>query len=270
MHFSDRLAAIIQKKNSCLMLGLDPNWDLIPGSFKEGDSLEEKAAVYERFCLKRLHECQEYICGVKIQMAYFEALGSAGIKAVENIIAHIGGHHEDLIIMMDAKRGDIGSTCEAYSEAFLGNSPLAGDAITVNPYLGSDGLQPFYEYGPTKSTFVLVKTSNPSSHEYQANIYADVARNLSIAGNLGDCGWSNVGAVVGATNGTAIKEAREYMPNNWILAPGVGAQGGSMDDVLSIRDEDGLGVLIPISRGILYADDPAATAKEYWEAQRLD
>jgi len=303
MHFSDRLAAIIKKKDSCLMLGLDPNWDLIPDNFKEGYTLAKKAEVYEKFCLERLHQCQKYVCGVKIQMAYFEALGSVGIKAVENIIAHIRDHDEDLIIMMDAKRGDIGATSEAYASSLLsGESPLGGDCVTVNPYMGSDSVVPFISSWlaprPSKALFVLVRTSNPSAAEFQPQIFKDVSAKIeewgqttrevrretsNLQNQSGDIfeyergnfevekmhKWSRVGAVVGATNQKELLECRELMPHTWILAPGVGAQGGNMDDVMAIRDEDGLGVLIPISRAVLYAEDSAATVKEYWEAQRL-
>jgi len=270
MHFSDRLAGIIQRKNSCLMLGLDPNWEKLPAKYKADDSLAGKARAYEAFCLDRLHDCQEYVCGVKIQMAYFEALGSIGIKIVENIIRHIRDQHENLIIMIDAKRGDIGTTCEAYSQAFLGSGPLSGDAVTVNPFLGEDGLKPFYDYGTAKSTFVLVKTSNPSSHQYQANIYQDIARDLELAGKKGECGWSHLGAVVGATNEAGIAACRELLPHTWILAPGIGAQGGSMEDVMAIRDQNGLGVIVPISRAVLYAEDPKEAMRELWEAQKRD
>ena len=275
MHFSEKLAHAITTKNSCLMLGLDPNWDKLPDFLKQkDDEAITKAVVFQKFCELMIDACQDYICGVKIQMAYFEVLGCAGIKAVENLIKY--ARTKELIVLMDAKRGDIGSTCEAYSEAYLGNSTLSGDAVTVNPFLGDDGLRPFYKKGPEKGSFVLVKTSNPSGSQYQKNIYKQIAKDVESAGIKSKNGWSHLGAVVGATNGKEIKIARDLMPSTWILAPGIGAQGGSLEDVLSIRDKKGLGVLIPMSRSILYASSgenfleaARQEVKKMWDLQQI-
>jgi len=275
MHFSDKLAAAIKAKNSCIMLGLDPNWEKLPAHIKQKDDNEmTQAVVFQKFCELMIDACEAKICGVKIQMAYFEVLGAAGIMAVQNLIAYAKA--KDLVVLIDAKRGDIGSTCEAYAKAYLGDGPLGADSITVNPFLGSDGLEPFYNYGPEKGSFVLVKTSNPSGSQYQAPIYEQIAKDVEVAGNKASNGWSHLGAVVGATNGAEIAQARELMPSTWILAPGIGAQGGKTEDVLAIRDKDGLGVLIPVSRSVLYASDgkdflEAATAEveNLWEAQKV-
>jgi len=296
MHFSDRLAAVIHDKNSCLMLGLDPNWEKLPASLKtEKPSLQQKADIYEKFCTDMVDACADKVCGVKIQMGYFEALGSVGVKAVENIIAFVRTQHPELIIMMDAKRGDIGSTSEAYAEAFLGKeSPLSGDCVTVAPYMGVDSVNPFVDLENNKDlkgVFVLVKTSNLSSQDIQDREFTNdagwkgsIAENW--AGSLNDAAkkkrqgntgqYSALGAVVGATHPEELPKFRKILKSCWMLCPGVGAQGGKIEDVLAIRDEDGLGVLIPVSRGILYAgngDDYLAKAKEavqaLWEAQKM-
>ena len=285
MHFSDRLAETIKSKKSCLMLGLDPNWEKLPEDYKTG----ERAGMYAKFCKDRLDQCAKYICGIKIQMAYFEALGSVGIKAVENLIKYTRENYPELIIMMDAKRGDIGATSEAYAEAFLGeNSPLAGDCVTVAPYMGTDSVDPFMKKsrGRGKAVFVLLKTSNPSSQDIQdvefevlqkenlkkitiADYWGYLFERLAHAAKPEDQKYSHCGVVVGATHPADITKFRKTSPSTWILAPGVGAQGGKIEDVLKIRDADGLGVLIPVSRAVLYADDPAGVMKELWEAQRM-
>lgn len=290
MHFSDRLAAQIKSKNSCLMLGLDPNWDKLPAHLKKGETLQEKADVYEKFCTNMIDACAEFVCGIKIQMGYFEALGSVGVKAVENIITYTRKNQANLIIMMDAKRGDIGSTSEAYAQAFLGaDSPLAGDCVTVAPYMGTDSLEPFF-FEASKNNggvFVLLKTSNPSSSQIQnlelksdetvAEFWGkNLAKISPMVSGESDCEFTNTGLVVGATHGAELKKFREICPKNWILAPGVGAQGGKIEDVLATQNEDGLGTLIPVSRGILYASNgedfleaAKAEAQKLWKAQKI-
>ncbi len=309
MHFSDRLAKIIKEKNTCLMLGLDPNWDKLPKHLKTSETLQDKADIYEKFCTDMVDTCAEYVCGIKIQMGYFEALGSVGVKAVENIITFTRKNHGDLIIMIDAKRGDIGSTSKAYSQAFLGaESPLAGDCVTVAPYMGTNSITPFIGTALRngRGVFILAKTSNPSSSQIQdltlpsgdsvamlwAKIFEgmdkDIAEDLAKPDGTGvteegsniflkskDTKYSCIGAVVGATHPEELGEFHKIFKSTWILAPGVGAQGGKIEDVLSIRDEDGLGILIPVSRGILYAstnedylDAAKAEAQKLWEAQK--
>jgi orotidine-5'-phosphate decarboxylase len=290
MHFSDKLAAVIKAKDSCLMLGLDPNWEKVPAHLKiEKPSLQQKADIYEKFCTDMVGVCADKVCGIKIQMGYFEALGSVGVKAVENIIAYTRSEHPELIIMMDAKRGDIGSTSEAYAQAFLSNeSPLAGDCVTVAPYMGSDSIVPFdmlaEEFG--KGVFVLAKTSNPSSVQVQDIVVSNgdtIAERWSMG--LADLSqkykspnqkYSHYGAVVGATHPEELPKFREILKSCWMLCPGVGAQGGKIEDVLAIRDEDGLGVLIPVSRAVLYASEDEdyleaaqAEVEKLWEAQKM-
>ena len=289
MHFSDRLAATIKQKNSCLMLGLDPNWDRIPDHLKTGDSNQEKADTFERFCCDMTDACAEFICGVKPQLGYFEALGSVGIKALENVLAHVRTQHPDLIILLDAKRGDIGSTSEAYAQAFLGeDSPLAGDCVTVAPYMGIDSVKPFDSLAIKydKGVFILAKTSNESSFQVQdarledgetvAERWCTVMEFVSQGRKNPNRRYSHLGAVVGATHAAELPKFREILKSCWMLCPGVGAQGGKLEDVLKIRDEDGLGVIIPVSRSVLYAsggkdylEAAAAAMKELWEGQKI-
>lgn len=242
------------------MLGLDPNPQKMPAFFPK------TAQGAQDFCEKILEAAQDFICGIKIQMAYFEVFGSEGIKAVENLIKI--AEQKDLVVLIDGKRNDIGSTCEAYAQAYLGDSPLSADALTVSPFLGSDGILPFVKKCEQndRGIFILVKTSNPSAQEFQTDISDSIARKIEDWGKStrSSNGFSSVGAVVGATNGSELKKFRDLMPHTWILAPGIGAQGGKIDDVLRAQ-KNGLGILIPVSRGILYAgngEDFAEKARE--------
>lgn len=264
MNFSKKLETAIKKKKSCLMLGMDPNPQKMPKFFPK------TAQGTQDFCEKILEKTEKFICGIKIQMAYFEMFGSEGIKAVENLITL--AESKGLIVLIDGKRNDIGSTCEAYAEAYLGDGTLSSDSLTVSPFLGSDGILPFVEKCEQndRGIFILVKTSNPSAQEFQTNISELIAQKIEAWGQStqADNGFSSIGAVVGATNGAELKKFRDLMPHTWILAPGIGAQGGKMEDVLAAQ-KDGLGVLIPVSRGILYAgngEDFAEKAEESAQA----
>ena len=284
MNFSDRLESAIKTKNSCLMLGLDPKMEKMPNHLKaeairrieNGDSyVSVWSKVFAEFSLEIMMECLPYIMGIKIQMAYFEVLGSHGLLAIEHIIQV--AKQQNLIILIDGKRNDIGTTCEAYAEAYLGDTPAGGDALTVTPFLGSDGILPFVEKCKSdKGIFVLVKTSNPSASEFQDDISDALCSKMNEWGDscLGDNGFSAVGAVIGATNGAQLMEYRKKLAKTWFLAPGVGAQGGSVADVMKAK-VNGLGVIIPVSRSILYASDGQDYAKQasivaqaLWEGQK--
>ena len=254
-NFSDRLTAAVQAKNSCFMLGLDPNPDKMPEFFTRD------AQGAQEFCAKMMAATHDLICGVKIQMAYFEQFGSEGIKAVEELLAI--AKELGLITMVDGKRNDIGSTADAYAKAYLENGPLAADCMTVNPLLGTDGIAPFVkrceENG--RGIFVLVRTSNPSAIEFQGGEYemsrkiAEKVEEWNMTTQSSDTMLSSVGAVIGATiEPEFLKFFREEMPHSWFLCPGVGAQGGSIDAVKNVQ-VDGLGVLVPVSRAVLYASD---------------
>ncbi len=272
-NFSDRLETAVRTKSSCLLLGLDPNIKKMPEKFSH-----DSEGCFQ-FCKEIIQATEKYICGVKIQMAYFEVFGSKGIEAVEKLIAF--SRTKNLITIVDGKRNDIGSTAEAYAEAYLSNGPLACDALTVNAYLGSDGILPFVkkceENG--RGIFILARTSNPSASEFQDSEdfcvrVSEKIEEWNRSTQSEKNNFSSVGAVVGATNGKILKFFREELPHAWILAPGVGAQGGSVQDVLAIR-RNGIGVLIPVSRSVLYAssgeDYLAAASAEMirlWEEQK--
>ncbi len=264
MNFSEKLEAAVRTKNSCLMLGLDPNPEKMP------DHFEKTAAGCREFCEQMMSVCEDLICGVKIQMAYFEVFGSEGIKAVEDLLKM--AKEKNLITLIDGKRNDIGSTAEAYAKAYLGDGPLGADSLTVNPLLGTDGMKPFVEACEKndRGIFVLVRTSNPSSEEFQGGkkeLCVDIAEKVeewNITTQSPKNQLSSVGAVVGATNGPMLSFFREEMPHAWILAPGIGVQGGSMEDALAVQ-RDGLGLLIPVSRSILYAGKD----KDFLEKARM-
>lgn len=285
MNFSDKLAEKVRAKKSCLMLGLDPDRDKLPKIFhSQAISWQENgeeprsvwAKIYTDFCLRMLIACEPYIVGIKIQMAYFEVLGSHGFLALEHLMKI--AKERDMLILIDGKRNDIGSTCEAYAKAYLADGPLSADSLTVNPFLGSDGVMPFVEACEEhdRGIFVLLRTSNPSSEEFQPGIEKALVEKMADWGQstIGNCGFSSVGAVVGATKGAQLKAFRKALPHTWFLAPGVGAQGGSVEDVMEVS-RDGLGVIIPVSRAVLYASDGEdfvergeGAMKRLWEEQK--
>jgi orotidine-5'-phosphate decarboxylase len=260
--FPDRLARAISTKNSRVCVGLDPRPDMLPQTFTDGANGLE--GIY-RFCRRIIDATAEYAACVKLQAAYFEALAPGGLAVLWRVAkwAHLHG----LPIILDAKRNDIGSTAQAYASATFGRhwrEPVVqADAVTVNPYLGYDGVQPFLDVSDELrgGVFVLVKTSNPSSGELQdlktatGRVYEVVARMVSEWGatRIGECGYSSVGAVVGATYPQQLAELRALMPQTVFLVPGYGAQGGGPEDVAAAFDADGLGAIVNSSRGIIYA-----------------
>jgi len=275
-NFSDRCEEIVNAKKSCLLLGLDPNVAKMPSH------LPKNPEGILTFCLEIINATEKMIAGVKIQMAYFEIFGAKGIEVVEKILEVC--RKKGLLTIIDGKRNDIGSTAEAYAEAYLGDGKLGADALTVNPFLGSDGILPFVkkceENG--RGIFVLVRTSNPSAVEFQAG---DKEISLRVAEKIGEWDvttqseknfFSSVGAVIGATlDPELIKFFRDELPLAWFLCPGVGAQGGDLASVLAVR-KNGIGVLIPMSRSILYAGNgkdyaqkSAEVMMEMYEAQKV-
>lgn len=266
-NFADRLLEAIEAKRSHVVVGFDPDYALLPPDLKAGPAaatqsseLARVAGCYREFLLGLLPVLAEHAVAVKVQLAYFEALGSVGYRLYEEIVAEA----QDLgyLVIADAKRGDIGSTAEAYARAHL---DVAGaDAVTVNPWFGSDGLAPFLQRAREggKGLFVLVKTSNPSSAEVQdlaleagVPVYERVAA-LTRAwgeGSTGVRGYAAVGAVVGGTHPREAARLRKLMPGVPFLVPGYGAQGASADDLAGVFDERGSGAVVNSSRGILYA-----------------
>jgi orotidine-5'-phosphate decarboxylase len=254
MNFADRLAEASRYKNSVAILGVDPQLDTAetPG-IPPGYSLAQ-------FCCETVEACAPCIGAIKVQLAFFEARGIEGMRAFVEVLRT--ARRLGLITIADAKRGDIGSTAAAYAEAFLGDGDFACDAVTVNPYQGADATMPFIaRVRKGRGAFILVKTSNPASGEFQdlctpeRPLWEKIAERVEGWGSdfLGESGLSPVGAVVGATYPAELKRAREIMPHATILVPGYGAQGGSAADAVSAARPDGLGLIVNASRSVMYA-----------------
>ena len=273
--FADRLAAAVQSKRSALVVGLDPREESLPLAVRRaaqaavGEGADERelaAAAIRRFDEVVIGLVAPYAVAVKPQIAFYERFGPPGLAAYESaiVLARAAG----LLVIGDIKRGDIGSTAEAYAEAHLAG-PAAADAVTLNPYLGSDSVAPFLQTAARVGggAFILVRTSNPSARELQdlpvrgRPLHEHVAELVNTwgAGTRGAGGYGSVGAVVGATAPHELERLRQLMPHAWLLVPGVGAQGATAADVAAAFDKEGLGALVNSSRGILYAfRDPAA------------
>ncbi|MDX6548558.1 MAG: orotidine-5-phosphate decarboxylase [Gaiellales bacterium] len=266
MNFADRLAEAVARKGSTLCVGLDPRIELLPPELVTGLKAGRagRARAYERFCEGLIDAVADEAVAVKPQVACFEALGGYGLTALEHVCD--AAAERGLLVIADAKRGDIGSTAEAYAEAWLaprdGGRPVA-DALTVNPYMGGDSLDPFLAAcGRGAGLFVLARTSNPGSSDLQQQLLADGRplweRTAELiaqwgAGLIGECGLSSVGAVVGATQPEAVERARELMPAQVLLLPGVGAQGGSAADLAPAFRDHPAGGLVVAARSVIYA-----------------
>jgi orotidine-5'-phosphate decarboxylase len=254
MDFIERLVSAQRSKQTIGILGVDPQLDsrTTPG-IPPGYTLS-------RFCCEIVEACAPQVAAIKPQLAFFEARGLDGMRALVEVLklARALG----LITIADAKRGDIGTTSAAYAEAFLSDGDFACDAITVNPYLGSDALAPFVaRVHAGRGLFVLVKTSNPSSGEFQdlaapdRPLWEAVAERVHGWGSdfIGVDGFTPVGAVVGATYPDHARRARELMPDSLILVPGYGAQGASAESAVITAHADGLGTIVNASRSLMYA-----------------
>jgi orotidine-5'-phosphate decarboxylase len=265
--FGDRLAEAVERKHSQLVVGLDPVIDLLPVELAGDAHLgrAEAAEAFSRFCRGIIDAVSIYAVGVKPQLAFFEALGSDGMRAFEDVCAY--ARTAGLIVIADAKRGDIGSTSRAYATAYLeprdGQSPLA-DAMTASPYLGRDSVEPLLAACRREGAgiFCLVKTSNEGVADIQdlalsdgSPLWQHVARLVAEWGEdlVGERGLSSVGAVVGATHPRAIGEARKLIPRAVLLLPGVGAQGASPADVARAFTSGPASALVAASRSVLYA-----------------
>ena len=292
----DVLQEKIRRKKNPTVAGLDPKLEYIPQHLideafaKYGPTLEGAAEAYRLFSRGLIDALWDVVPAVKPQSAYYEVLGSAGIRVLEEIVAY--AKEKGLYVIMDAKRGDIGSTCEAYAQAYLGGvqvgentiAPFDADSVTVNGYLGTDALKPFTALCKErdKSIFLLVKTSNPSSRELQDliagdrvvhTVVADLAVRLTDKEQLvGTAGWSAIGAVVGATHPEDLKNLREKYPQIFFLVPGYGAQGGKAKDVQYAFDRFGHGAIVNSSRGIMCAwkKTEDGSGKDYQEAARAE
>lgn len=277
MNFGDRLASAVKQKRSAVCVGLDPRWESLPPCVRSGVNDHDLAAVSaatERYCTELIDAVVDYAPVVKPQAAFFEQLGPAGMCCLARVIEH--ARKAGLLVLLDGKRGDIGTTAEAYADGYLGNqSAWKADALTVNPYLGDDTLKPFIDIAASREAgiFVLVKTSNPGSGFLQdlridgTTIYQRMAKVVQQASldSLGASGYGVVGAVVGATYPAQLQELREQMPNTWILIPGYGAQGGTAVDVALGFAGNGLGAIVNSSRGIIFAYQQSKYAATDWQ-----
>lgn len=286
--FSDRLATEIRNKKTPVLVGLDPSWERIPGYLKRNKSendLEDVAEVFETFCKTVIDIIAPLVPAVKPQVAFFEQYGPLVMQSLNNVIHYASS--QNLIVILDGKRNDIGSTATAYAKGLIGpnnTSPWGADALTVGPYLGDDSLIPFVDVANKRGggVFILVKTSNKGSAQFQDLIfdgkplyrrvgeYVSQLATESIKTTNIQCGYGNIGAVVGATWPEQLTELRTALPNSWLLVPGYGSQGGSAKDVRGAFDENGLGAIINNSRGILYAFSSDSYKDKYgenkWEA----
>ena len=265
--FGDRVAAAVDAKRSQLVVGLDPRPELLPVELR-GDIYRSRASAadaVERFCRGLVDAVAPYVVGVKAQLAYFETLGADGVRAFEAVCEY--ARAANLLVLADAKRGDVGSTARAYADAYLEereDRPPPVDALTVNPYLGSDSIEPFLAACRRSGNgiFCLVKTSNAGSADIQDAALSDGRRVWQLVAELvaewgldlvGERGLSSVGAVVGATYPRAIGEARRLMPQAILLLPGIGAQGGTPADVARAFTSGPASALVPVSRSVIYA-----------------
>ena len=278
----DRLIEKIKKTHAPIVVGLDPMLDYIPEhvqkkAFQEfGESLEGAAEAIWQFNKEIIDHTFDLIPAVKPQIAMYEQFGVPGLLAFHKTIEYC--HGKGLIVIGDVKRGDIGSTSAAYAAGHIGTVAVGGktyrpfdeDFITVNPYLGTDGIKPFVDVcrKEKKGLFILVKTSNPSSGEFQDRLvdgrplYEHVGEKVAQWG--ADCmgeSYSSIGAVVGATYPEMGKILRKAMPKSYILVPGYGAQGGKGADLVHFFNEDGLGAIVNSSRGIIAAYKQEAYGK---------
>ena len=296
----DALQEKIRKVKNPTVAGLDARLEYIPPKLvqacfdKYGEDLEGAAQAVYRYNCDLMDALQGVVPAVKPQAAYYELLGWPGVKALHDTIAY--AHDKGYYVIADIKRGDIGSTAQAYAEGWLGKSkvgaqliaPFDADCVTINGYMGSDAILPFLDIAKAegKAVFLLVKTSNPSSGELQDmvagdrqvyTVMADLCKRLG-ADSEGQRGYQALGAVVGATYPAELRELRRRMEHTFFLVPGYGAQGGTAEDVRHAFDRYGWGAIINSSRGILCAwkkeeggeENYQAAAKKAAEAMRDD
>lgn len=275
INFADRLLDAIDRKKTPLIVGLDPVYQNLPTVITTTPGMNDPGAAGDciaailAFSRGVIKSVAPHVAAIKINSAYFERYYGEGWKAYVSLIQEAKA--AGLLVIGDVKRSDIGHTAEQYAAATLADTAftdlggLSGpDAITVNPYLGMDGIKPFMDVAKkfNKGIFVLLRTSNPSAGEIQAipaadgrPVYLHVADHISRWGQemMGTAGYSAVGAVVGATTGESLAQLRKTLPHTLFLIPGIGAQGGSLHDCRSVFDHHGHGAVISASRSIIFA-----------------
>ena len=279
-HFVDRLFAAMRRVGNPVVVGIDPRPEELPPGFLERFPADQSgvAAALGQFGREIIDIVATHVALVKFQSAFYEAYGPPGFVALHETVEH--AKRMGLIVILDGKRNDIGSTAEAYARGYLGKVPIGGsfepcwnvDALTINAYLGTEGVTPFIKVAAreNKGVFVLVRTSNRSAGDFQdlvsdgKPLYRHVAERVRLWGqsSLGQEGYSLVGAVVGATYPTQLAELRAALPKVLLLVPGYGTQGATSLDIASAFDDDGLGALVNNSRGITFAyERPAYLAR---------
>ncbi len=287
----DILQEKIKQMRNPTVAGLDARVEYIPPHLlkkhtdQHGETLEAAAAAVAEFDCGLIDALSDIVPAVKPQSAYFEMLGWQGMKALEQVIAYARG--KDLYVIADIKRGDIGTTATAYAEAWLGTTQVGStacpvfnaDCVTLNGYMGSDAIKPFLAEctARNKSAFILAKTSNPSSVELQDMVAGDRVV-YAVMGDLierwgkgtaGKYGYQALGAVVGATHPSVLKELRRRLEHTFFLVPGYGAQGGTAADVRYAFDELGRGAIVNASRSIMCAwTKTGENGQDYQEAAR--
>ena len=272
MNAIDRLINKIKETNNPTVIGLDPRYELLPKCVLEKypNTMEGVSQAIIEYNKALIDEICDVIPAVKPQIAFYEMFGIPGMKAFEETCKY--AKQKGMIVIADIKRGDIGSTAQGYSNAYLGKTKIGEkeesifdvDFVTVNPYMGTDCIKPFIEDCKKydKGIFILVKTSNPSSGELQdvklengEEVYVKVSKLVEEWGKdlRGEYGYSSIAAVVGATYPKQLKEIREIAPHTYFLIPGYGAQGGKVEDIALGFDKNGLGGIVNASRSLMCA-----------------
>lgn len=282
-NFADRLIGAIKQKGNPCVIGLDPRLELFPKAlFNDTDDLTPDEKIEDSLFdwgSTVIDAISDIVPAIKIQSAFFEQYGVPGIWAMKRLISYT--KDQGLLVILDAKRNDIGSTAEAYANAYIGKTKIfeeekatfGADALTVSPFLGKDTLLPFVNVCKKNGTgiFVLVKTSNAGSGDFQdvknsdgvamCETFAKIVDEIG-KDTIGENGYSSIGAVVGATYPEEAKKLRALMPKSIILVPGYGAQGGSASDTLPCFNNDKLGAIINSSRGITFNGDVTEMSRE--------
>ncbi|HEY3324219.1 MAG TPA: orotidine-5'-phosphate decarboxylase [Planctomycetota bacterium] len=274
MHFSDRLDAAIKAKGHPICVGLDPRFDQIPQSIRQemikkyGRTAQAVAETYVAFNKAIIDAVADIVPVCKPQVAFYEEYGWQGMRAYETTVKY--AQQKGLLVISDAKRGDIGATATAYAKAHLAervdekDAGLEADALTVNPYMGRETMEPYLELGVPagKGIFVLVKTSNPGAKDIQEMVTVTIKTVAECVGEMvhdmgrkyiGACGLSDVCAVIGATYPEQAENLRKIMPDTFFLVPGYGAQGASAKDAVAGFRKDGRGGIVNNSRLLIFA-----------------
>jgi len=278
-HFADRLTDACRAKGNALCVGLDPRWDALPGALRTryaDGTLAGVARAVEEFSLRVIDLVAPLVPVVKPQAAFFELCGPPGLLALQRVLHH--AREQGLLTILDGKRNDIASTAAAYADAAFGGATIDGstypvwdaDALTINPYLGRDAVEPFLQSARRTGcgVFILVRTSNPGARQFQdldcggRPVFRHVADAVQswARENLGQCQLGDAGAVVGATYPAELASLRAALPEVPFLVPGYGTQGGSAAGVAGAFRADGTGAVVNSSRGITFAFRPEDAA----------